>query len=253
MSDEAMNLINQARAQSRSEGIRNFFAKNAKNIARLVIFAIVALIILFGFKSYQNSQEAKYSEILHKSLLNQQVGNIEEAKKDLKKIYDAKSAPSGVRSLASLRLAAILLEEGNKQDSAKIYLEVSGCGSCDAYIKDLGGLLAVRTWLSDEAELNKDDLNTRIEKIENGGKVLRYHIAEQRAMLELHRNNLEKAYKIYEQIAKNPESSQVLKTRAADGLKMIVAKGYEPKVDVKEVGKDVKKEEEKEEKAEEKK
>jgi hypothetical protein len=248
MSDEAMNLINQARAQSRSESIRNFLAKNGKNIARLVIFAIVALIVLFGFKSYQNSQEAKYSEILHKSLLNQQVGNIEEAKKDLKQIYNAKSAPSGVRSLALLRFAAILSEEGNKQDSAKIYLEVSDCGSCDAYIKDLGGLLLVRTWLSDEAEFNKDDLSARIEKIENGGKVLRYHIAEQRAMLELQRNNLEKAYKIYEQISKNPESSQVLKARAVDGLKMIVAKGYEPKVDIKEVEKDVKKEEEKAEK-----
>jgi hypothetical protein len=253
MSDETMNLINQARAQSRSEGIRSFFAKNAKNITRLVIFAIVALIIFFGFKSYQNSQEAKYSEILHKSLLNQQAGNVEEAKNDLKQIYNAKSAPSGVKSLASLRLAAILLEEGNKQDSAKIYLEVSSCRSCDVFIKDLGGLLAVRTWLSDEAELNKDDLSARIEKIENGGKMLRYHIAEQRAMLELQRNNLEKAYKIYEQITKNPESSQVLKARAADGLKMIVAKGYEPKVDIKEVEKDVKKEEGKGEGKEEKK
>ena len=233
MSNETMQLINQAKSQARSECLKNFLAKNGKNLTRFAAIILVAGVGFFAFKYYQKSQQAKYSEILHKSLLNQQIGNLEEAKKNLQEIYEAKSAPSGVRSLASLRYAALLLNEGKKAESAKIYFEVSGCGSCDAYIKDLAGLLAVRTWLSDESEMKKEDLAARIEKIENGGKLLRYHVAEQRALLEFHKNNLEKSYQIFDSIAKNPESSPILKARANDGLKMIAAKGYAPKAEAK--------------------
>jgi hypothetical protein len=228
--NEALNLINQAKMQARNESLKKFFIKNGKNFMRLVTIIIITVIIFFAFKSYQKSQQAKYSAILHESLLNQQIGNLAEAKKNLKTIYDAKSAPNGVRSLAALRYGSMLLDEGKKSEATKVYLEINSCGSCDDYIRDLTGLLAVKVWLSDENQVQKKDLNADIEKIENNSKILRYYIAEQRATLELQKNNLQKAYQIFDAIAKNPESSQVLKARARDALKMIIAQGYKPEV-----------------------
>ena len=233
MSNEANAIISQAKSEARNQNIKNFFTKNSKLIVLVAIVATVALIGHFAFQAYQKSQQAKYSEILHRSLLNQQIGNIAEAKANLREIYEAKSAPDGVRSLASLRYAALLLEEGNKEEAAKIYLEVSQCNSCDEYVRNLAGLLTVKTWMSDEVELQKPDLSERIEKVETGLQLLRYYATEQRALLEMARNNLEKSYQIFELISKNPESSKNLKERAKDYLKMIKAKGFEPQVEVK--------------------
>jgi hypothetical protein len=87
--------------------------------------------------------------------------------------------------------------------------------------------------MSDKEEVQKADLSSRIEDIENSAKTLKYYITEQRALLEMQRNNLEKSYQIYELIAKNSESSQALKARARNGLSMIISKGYEPKVEIK--------------------
>lgn len=229
MSDEALHLINRAREQARSEGIKNFFGNNAKIITRLFLGIILFAIIFVGLRSYQKSNQEKYSTILHKSLINQQIGDLAKAKENLKEIVEAKSAPSGVKSLAALRYGAFLLEEGDKAGAAKTYQEVAECDSCDDYIRNLGALLTVKVWMVDEEEMKKEDLAARIEKIENDSDLLRYEIAEQRAFLELQKNNLEKSYQIFESISKAPESSQIMKTRAADGMQMVLSKGFEMK------------------------
>jgi hypothetical protein len=231
MSDEMIHLINQARAQAKRDQWKRFIS--GKVVVRILLLTIILGAGFAGFRSYNKSQQQKFSEILHQSLINQQIGEIEKAKENLKTIYEAQSAPSGVKSLASLRYAALLLEEGKKSEAAKIYAEVNDCNSCDDYVKDLAGLLAVKVWMSDEAEVKKEDLSARIEKIENASKLLRHHIAEQRAFLEMQKNNLEKSYQIFESISKSPEGSQALKSRANDGLKIVVSKGFEPKVEVK--------------------
>lgn len=230
MSNEILNLINQARSQARSEGILNFLNNNKTLLTRLVLVLVVAIISFFGFTAYQKSSEEKYSAILHQSLVYQQVGDLAKAKENLKEIVEASSAPNGVKSLASLRYAAFLYEEGKKEEAQKIYLDVNNCGSCEDYVKDLAGLLAVKTWMTDENELQKPDLANRIEKIENKSETLRYHVAEQRAFLEMQKGNLEKANQIFEMIAKNPEVSQSLKARAVDGIGMVASKGFEPKI-----------------------
>jgi hypothetical protein len=232
--NDAIELINQAKSQARNEKIREFLNKNSRLLKRLATVLAVVAVVFAVFTLIQNSRQEKFSAILHQSLIDQQLGNLKSAKENLKTIYEAKSAPSGVHSLASLRYAAFVLEEGNKAEAAKIYEEVSKCFSCDSYIKDLAGLLAVRTWLIDENELKKEGLAKRIEKIENSNKSLKYQVAEQRALLEMQRNNLEKSYSIFELIAKSPESSDASKARAKDGLKMIISKGFEPKDEMKE-------------------
>lgn len=233
MSDEVTTLINQAKDQARKENIKNFFCKNSKILSRLAVTVLVVIIVALGMNSFQNSRQAKYSEIFHQSLIHQQLGDEAASRAELQKIYDAKMAPSGVRSLASLRLAAINFNEGNIVEAEKIYAEISECGSCDTYIRDLAGLLLVKSWMSDEAEVNKDDIAARVEKVENSNKVLKYYISEQRAFLEAQKGNFEKSHQILELIVKSPESAQALKERAKDGIKILISRGFEPKVEVK--------------------
>lgn len=227
--NEAIGLINQARSQARNDDFKRFFAKHSKNIITTIILFTVLLAGFFGYKTYKNSQEEKYSEILHQSLLYQQERNLEKAKENLKIIYESKSAPSGVKALASLRYAAFLLEEDNRQEAAKVYQAVNSCKSCDEYLHDLAGLLMVKLWMADLEEFKKEDLSLKIKKIEDGAKILKYNIAEQRAIFEMQNGNLEKAYEIFDLIAKSPEGSNSLKERAKNGLKMVLEKGFEVK------------------------
>ncbi len=228
MSDEMINIINQAKSQAKSDSLMKFILKNARILLYVAIILAIAAAGFVGFSYMQRSRQAKFSEILHKSLINQQIGNIEQAKENLEEIYNAKTAPGGVKSLASLRYAAFLLDEGKDLEAAKIYNEVHDCFSCDEYITDLAGLLAVKTWLSNNKEIAKDDLVERIKKIENSSSILRYYVTEQRALLESYKGNLKDSYEAFEIIAKNPEVSESLKNRANDGMKMIISKGYKP-------------------------
>jgi hypothetical protein len=229
MSDEINNLINQAKDQARKEVLKNFFYKNSKFISRSLIAALAIVLAVLAFNIVQNSRQAKYSEIFHQALIYQQLGDEVKTKAELQKIYDVKSAPSGVRSLASMRLAAIYFNEGNVKEANKIYAKISECRSCDKYISDLAGLLLVKNWMSDENEVNKDDIIARVEKIENRNTVLKYYITEQRAFLEASKGNLEKSYQIFELISKSSEASQSLKEKAKDGMQILISKGFEPK------------------------
>ena len=226
---EINHLLHQVKSEARKDCVKQFFIKNAKVLGIAAAVAIVALIIFFVVDVYNKSQQEKFSEIFHQSLIDQQLGDLPKAKESLVKIYEAKSAPNGVKSLASLRYAAILLDENNKAEAVKVYQNIAACGGCDPYIKDLASLLAIKVWISDENEIKKDDLIARIEKIEAKSKILRYYISEQKGLLQIEKNNLEKAYAIFEEISKNPETPKNLKTRAGDALKLIVSKGFEVK------------------------
>lgn len=229
MSSDIKHILKQAHSETRNENIAKIFKKNKKILLVILGIAITSSLVFTAYKINQRSQQEKYSEILHQSMIDQQLGDIEKAKQNLKKIYDSASAPSGVKSLASLRYAGILLEENKKNEAINVYSEVNKCRFCDNYIKELAGLLMVRTLMNDEETNDKADLSEKILAIENNSKILRYYIAEQRGYLEMTKNNLEKSYQIFEMIAKNPEVREDLKNRASDAMKIVIQKGYEPK------------------------
>ena len=229
MSDEIVELINKAKAEVKRDAFLSFFRKNSRIALKVSLVVVTATIVWIGFATYKKANQEKFAEIFHRSLVDQQTGEIEKSKEKLKKIAEDKSAPSGIKSLASMRYAAFLLEENKKSEAVKIYLEVADCGSCEDYIRDLAKLLAVKVWMSDESELQKADLNERIKKLEDSAKILKENIAEQRAFLAIQKNNLEEAYKIFVEIEKNSEKQSSLKLRAADGIKMVKAKGFVPK------------------------
>jgi hypothetical protein len=228
MSNELNEVINGAKSQARSEKIRKFFDENAKILkifgVALGAFAVASLV----FAIVYNSREAKFSAVLHQSLVYQQLNDIAKAEESLKQIYDAKLVPGGVRSLAMIRYAAFLLDKSDYEGAVKVYQELNQCRSCDQYVRELSGLLIAKIWSSNQTEIEKEDVAQKIEKIEGNSKILRFQIAEQRALLELQKNNFKKSYQIFEMIEKNSESSPELKIRARDGMRMIVSKGFDP-------------------------
>jgi len=226
MSNDAMELINRARSQARTDAVWNFVSKNLKILVRVFTVLCVAALLLICYKFYQKSCEEKFSAILHQSLINQQINEVEKARQQLKEVIDSKSAPSGVKAIASLRYAAFLIDEGKVEEAQKIYADVNDCRFCDEYTKDLGGLLLVRLWMANPNEMHKDDLAERILKIENHSDVLKNNIAEQRALLELFKNNPGESYKIYERIAQDKDASPAMKIKAENGMKMAISKGY---------------------------
>lgn len=236
MSDEMIHLINKAKAQAKRDAFFSFLGKNSRIAAKVLLVVAVAGVVAIGVSTYNKAQQEKFSEMFHRALMDQQVGEIDKAKESLKKIVTDKSAPSGIKSLASLRYAAFLLEENKKSEAVKTYLEIGDCRSCEDYVRDLARLLAVKVWMSDEAEMQKADLAERIKKVEDSASVLKGQIAEQRAFLELKKNNLEEAKKIFVEIEKNSEKQPGLKARAADGIKMVEAKTA-PKVKAEEAPK----------------
>ena len=114
MSSDIKHILKQASSEIRNENIAKIFRKNKKILFVILSVAIASSIIFTAYKINQKSQQEKYSEILHQSMIDQQLGDIEKAKKNLKEIYDSSSAPNGVKSLASLRYAGILLEKTKK-------------------------------------------------------------------------------------------------------------------------------------------
>ena len=217
-------LINTAKSQAKHEAILSFLGKNNKLALRVFLIVIAAGIMAIGYFVNKSANQKKYSEIFHRSLISQQVGETAKAREGLKKIVESSSAPSGVKSLASLRYSAYLLEDGKKSEAVAIYLEVGDCYSCDEYVRDLAKLLAVKVWMSDEAETKKADLDQHIKKLEDSSYILKSYIAEQRAFLALENGKNEEAKKIFEEVAKNSEKNPTLKTRAEDGIKMSESK-----------------------------
>ncbi len=220
MSDEMIHMINRAKSQAKRDAFFSFLGKNSKVAVKVLFVLIAAGVTATGFSVYQKSNQEKFSEILHRSLVDQQIGDLDKSRQGLKEIVESSSAPSGVKSLASLRYASLLLEENKKSEAVKVYLKISDCGSCDDYVRDLAKLLAVKVWMSDAEELAKPDLADRIKKLEESADILKYNIAEQRAFLVLQQDKREEAKKIFAEIEKGAEKQPTLKNRAADGIKM---------------------------------
>lgn len=214
----------------KNDNLAKVFHQNKRMLIGVLIFSIIGSITFTAYKINKKSQQEKFSTMLHQSMIDQQLGDIEKSKKILKDISESSVAPSGVKSLASMRYAAILLDDGNKEEAIKIYKNLSKCLDCDNYIKELSGLLMARTILTDDRLINDEDYLKNIVEIENTAKNLRYYIAEQRGYIEMNKNNLEKAYQIFEMIAKSPEIKENLKTRANDAMRIVIQKGYKPQI-----------------------
>jgi hypothetical protein len=229
-----IDLINQARSQARFDFLWQFFAKRRKFLKGTVISIVVLLIGWFAFDIYQKSAQEKYSEIFHQAMIDEERGNISKAQENLQKIYNAKFAPSGVKGLASMRYAGLLLAQNSNLEALKVYETVADNGRYDRYLRELAGLFASRIIeITTDAKSDKatqDKALKQINRYESYSKILRPYIAEQKGILEMKFGNLDKSYEIFAEIINDKENEQALKMRVSELIKILVAQGFEIKV-----------------------
>jgi len=236
--NKIINLFYQIKSHLSLAAIANFFAKHKKLVFTSFAGLIVALILWFIFDIYRKNAQEKYSEIFHQSLIDEEKGDISQARKNLQKIYEAKFTPSGVKGLASIRYAAFLFNENNRDEALKVYLEIAKNSRYDHYLRELSGLMASKILVininENSDKESKEKGLAQILNFEDKSKILHYYFSEQSAIFAMKIGDLEKSYKISEEIIKSQQSPQGLKTRAYDMIKLLAEKGYvAPKSDIK--------------------
>ncbi len=227
MSDEISTILKQAKADARVEAFFKFLQKNAKKLIYVFSGALLVLLLVVAFKIYTKNMAEKYSAMLHQAIIYQQIGDVENAQKELEKIVDS-NAPSGVKSLASLRLAAFLIAQNDIEKAKELFEQVNDCRFCDAYVRDLAGLLLVKTLISSE-EKNKDELIAKIKKIASKAKPLKGEILLQLGNFYLFSGDLENSGRIFTEVSEDENSSNSLKEKAKEALKIATSNGYEKK------------------------
>ncbi len=230
MSNDANSLLKQAKSEARIDNFLRFFRRHKKYLLVLSYGILGLIAILFLINIYSKSAQTKYSTIFHQALIEEEKGNNVGAIDKLAEIFNAKFAPSGVKGLASLRYAGLLLNNGDNKKSLEIYQEIANGRRYDNYVRELASLLTAKVMIIDFSD-DKDQQKAQIkqlEKLESKSKFLREYIAEQKGIYLLKAGELEKSYKCFEMIAKAPEGGQTLKARAGDLMKLVVAQGYTP-------------------------
>ena len=78
--NEINQIINQAKSEARSDNFKKLIVKNSKILVVIAGLVVVGAISFFIFNAYQKSQEAKFSEILQQSIVDQKSGDLEKTK-----------------------------------------------------------------------------------------------------------------------------------------------------------------------------
>jgi hypothetical protein len=226
MPKRIIKKIKNAKNQIAQFGFRSCLEYHKANLIKLSIVFVALLAIYFSFCIANSYQAKKYSAILHESLIAQQSGDLKLAKEKLFQIYNSSLVPSNIKAIASIRYAGFLLDENNKIEASKIYIETSNCLFCNQYLADLSGYLAISILMSDQ-ELLKIDNSKQIKKIHDNSKPLKWHIAEQRGFYEMQKENFKLADQIFAEIEKNQDADKAIKSRAKDARKILIQKGYQ--------------------------
>lgn len=228
--NNALNIINQARPTVWMPRISGIFSRSKKLLSVLAIGLAIALVVWFLFGLYQKSAQEKYSAIFHQSLLEEERGDTETALQILHEIHESQFVPSGVKGLASLRYAGLLLNAGSADEALEVYTKIANGRRYDNYLRELSGLLASKI-LVIKADANGDKLLQKealkqIKKFESRSKIMKPYFIEQRAIFEMKIGNLEEAYTAFVSIAQSQDGGQGLKLRVADMIKIVIAQGY---------------------------
>lgn len=229
MSDNEKQVINEINSSIRNQVISDFYQKNKKVIKVTLILLALFAVVFLTVSIYQNKQEEKFSKILHQSITDYQMQKFSDAKEKLLEVYNSKSSPSGLKTIAGLRLSAIYLNENSKksiESATKIYEEISDCKNCPKYASNLTGLLLVKFWLVNEDFYSDKKILEKINKIADKSQFFKYEIFYEQAFFELRQNNLEKSYNKFELIAKSPEASEEMQEDAKKGMNIVLSKGF---------------------------
>ncbi|MFT6332158.1 MAG: hypothetical protein ACJAW3_000486 [Lentimonas sp.] len=210
--EESNSILRDFKKVLLKEQVFGHLKANKKKLIYSLVTIFTILLIWNAWDFYVTLQAKKYSTILHKAVIDEQDGNLEQSTKALEKISNSNS-PAGVKQVAMLKYAAQLLNEGKEVQAAGIYLQVNKNQKFDPYFKEYAGLSALKILINQEDK--KDQTRSLIVDLEKNSKILTYYITEQKGIFEWQNENFKLAKQIFEDLSKNPETSGGIKERAA--------------------------------------
>ncbi|MFT6106482.1 MAG: hypothetical protein ACJA0S_000162 [Rickettsiales bacterium] len=210
---ESRALDREMKAGIRKEKIVGHLRANQK----IIIFIVSAMILIsatYGsWAFYSQMQSEKYSKILHQATIDEQNGNMEKSFEALKSIYESNS-PAGVKSIASIKYATKILDNGDANLASEVYLEINKNKKFDQYIREYAGLSALKILINENK--SADEIHSLAEILEKNSNILKYYIIEQKGNFEWNSGNFDAANKIFSSLAGNPEIENSLKKRASE-------------------------------------
>lgn len=214
------NILNELKREAKKDIISNFFIKNKKNILYIITSAIIVIIFYGIFSFFNKISQDKYSQKLHQSLIYEEAKDLDNTKKELEEIINATFAPSGVKSLAEMRMAGLLLSLNKKEESLKLYIKISNSIRYDDFIQELASVLASRI-ISEKISKNTeakdfDESLKTLDKLAGKNKILKEYVLEQKAIALIKKERNDEANSILAKINTNKELSQSLKARIND-------------------------------------
>jgi hypothetical protein len=124
----------------------------------------------------------------------------------------AANAPDGYRTLARLRLAALMADGGDVTGAAAVYDQIAADGSAEPLLRELANLLWAQSQLG-TADPNL--LRTRLKALAAPDDPWRPLADEQLALLDLRQGHVAAARETLQQLAEDPSLPQDLRGRAS--------------------------------------
>jgi hypothetical protein len=218
---EARMIMRQMREEARQEKVKLFLTQYKKHILySLLLFAIISVSVVYYYARQQDKNE-KYSKLIHQALVYKNQNKLKEMTTILEGFKVDESIPSHLKSLALLKYGSTLASQNKTLEAKNIYLQVNKLRAIDPYIKELSGLLALKTMIdSDNKEFHKE-IKSLLPRLEKRSSILKLFILEQKAIFEWSIGNNKKAQEILENLIIDLEAPNYLKVRASELSKIV--------------------------------
>jgi hypothetical protein len=211
----ASSLIRDLKSQIRKDKLFALAKAHQKTITYCLSLVILVAVLLTIFSFYTQIQATKYSTILHQAMIDERNGEKAKSEASLKEIYES-SAPAGVKSIASLKYAAILMKDGKTDEAIEAYLTINKNRRFDAFVREYSGLVALKTLVDADKKENQEKVTALIAKLEKSSKTLKFHILEQKGLFLWNSGDFKGANEVFKSITENLEAPDMLRKRTTE-------------------------------------
>ena len=218
---EERMIMRQMKEDIRKEKIRAILAKYRKKIIAISSIAILIISTFIFYEIYEHNKSVKYSKLLHQVLFLENTGQNEDITQTLHKIFEDRSAPNSIKSLALMKYGSKLVAENKIEEAVETYIKASQIKNSDHYFTDLAGLLAIKSMIDSGNVEYYDKINDLISKFEKETMALKSFILEQKAIFNWIQGDKKAAYDIFYNLSLDVEAPKALKNRALEFSKIV--------------------------------